>query len=111
MSVVSLRAPVPGPLDDAWADFRTRVVPEGATVAQQCFFRWAFYAGAASFSRAALAPLFPSNDVKPSDLNILRELDAEIEQFSYDVHLGLAQSRATGFFGDFRRAVYGEARG
>ncbi|RXF72080.1 hypothetical protein [Hansschlegelia zhihuaiae] len=111
MTAVALRSPVPGPLDDAWDEFRRKVLPDDAPVARQCEARWAFYAGAASFYRLASAPLFPSDDVKPSDLKVLRRLDAEIEQFSYDVHIGLATSRATGFFGGFRAAVYGEERG
>ncbi len=68
-------------IESAWHDYKSKVVPMGASPVQVAETRKAFYAGAASLLKSMLTALGPGKEATESDLAIMDGVQEELDEF------------------------------
>lgn len=73
-----------------WAEFSARLYPPGTSTVQLTECRRAFYAGVTSLYFMLLTQVSPGDEVTEADEDMLKGVNAELEQYANDLEAGRA---------------------
>jgi hypothetical protein len=77
-------------VQEEWLSYREAVVPSNASSVQLQECRRAFYGGAHAILQRIVGSLTPGGEPEPSDLRMMDEIEAELQDFLERVKRGLA---------------------